>query len=679
MAHRRQGLSRTLPKNFTFPSMRAEELRTPEPASIPLDVPPPPPRPASCRLRRFRIRSGTDVFAQAESDLTSWNSDTSNDCNDNNTNSDIPLPSIEFPHSYDDAVDPLCGGKTTGPASNDRFLAPPQDRTALKTPPAQIRTTPIEMNTTGGWPAWERQASEEPIQRPGSACSHASDSSISSIETFASRRSVGGSCTSAESDLQDPFFFLEFPKKPVVETLPLPQNNGAKKMRREVSKDRWTVEMDSHLWNTYQSYIQDPTMTPFKMTPGSIPPLGVTHRVSREAKKTWDRKAFRLNRQFPFGVRQTQDGNTTPTPKTNSAAKKPGWPRSEASTRRRLKLLCRRKFSIAPHYQRLMLSKTPEPLVDSSSRESSCFDGPEQNSTAFATRDLGVSLVSSSVPEPLAQLTADEPPRQDNHVDWFNHPVHSGGNPPEPTRSGASVAKRSLGLDGPGMAPRLGSPFNYHTWGPDNSKRRIHRHSPMGRGRRETIHVTGHRLRSPPRMDLFSSMNNHTQGQDPFISNPMTSDPDTYSHLEEYARQGKLNDLGNRRVRIRNRGATTSAVNSRAVHQLFSPPSSSSKDETTPREKPFFNHRRNLSGDSIKRLGSPFKMEGPRRPQSSSGRSIRHAPSSSDPFSNGQLAKLEPLPHLQTQGALPYDPTEPGLSDAERIRRQILNMPYSRR
>lgn len=670
MEDRRAGLSRTLPKNFTFLSTCADEPRTPQRASIHLDVPPlppPPPRATSCHSRRFRTRSGTDVSALAHSDPITWNQ----------THSDIPLPSIEFPPASpppsDAAVAP--SSAASGSTSNDRFLAPPRGRTALKTPPAQIRTTPTELNTTGAWSVWDnQQVTGEAIQRPGSSCSHVSDSSVSSVETFASRPSEG-SCTSTESDLQDPFFYLELPKKPVAlqSPPPLPEQDVVNKRRtRQVAaKDRWTGEMDSHLWNTYQSYIQDPTITPFKMTPGSIPPLGVTHRVARKAKRTWDRKAFKLNRDLLSQSHRRDDDNNTPTPKAgNSATTRPSWPKSEASTRRRLKLLCRRKFSIALHYQRLMMSRSPAPLEDSSSRESTCFEALGPSSTAFETRDLGVSLVSSSLPGPLSQLAAAEDRPRDVPVD-FNHPF---GSPKETaiatTAPEDSVAKRSLGLNS--SAPRLGSPFTYHTWGPDNSssKRRVHRHNPMGR--RETIHVTtGFRLRSPPRMDLFSSINNHPQAQDPSHA----SEPDAYSHLEEFARQGKLNDSGNRRVRIRNRGATTSAVNPRALHQLFSPPSSSSKNETLPRERPVTGHRRNLSGDSIKRLGSPFKMEGIRHRHSSSGRSVQHTPSSSEPFAPAQMPALKPSePEIP-----PYNSMEPGISDAERTRRQMLNMQHSRR
>lgn len=672
MANRQRGFSHTLPKNFTFPSLCTEEPTTPHRASIHLDVPPPPPRPASCRSRRFRVRSGTDVSALAESDFrASWNE----------TSSDIPVPSIEFPSQHDQDVAPSCA--PTESNDNNGYLAPPRGRTALKTPPAQIRATPVDFDPPSPWSTWDHHlASGESIERPGSACSHASDSSISSIDTLASRPSVEGSCTSNESDLQDPFCGLELPKKPALEASPfLAQSDANKRRRREDgARHKWSMAMDSHLWNTYQMYIQDPTITPFKMTPGSVPPLGVTHRVAREAKRRWNWRTL--------GARKSQhngDDSATPTPKKISAAKKLGWSKSESSTRRRLKLLCRNKFSISPHYQRLMMSKTPEPLT--SSPEASA-EAHGASSMAFTTRDLGVSLASSTVPQPLAQLAADNQPPERSHSAGtgvrLEQPVTSPMNP--------VVARRSLGLDRHSFAPRLGSPFNYHTWGPDRSKRRTRRHSPMGR--RETIHVTGgFRLQSPPQMDLFSSMNNTNNQQQQQVQEPPAEpvptnepEPNACSQLENLSSQDKMNDMGHRRVRIRNRGATTSAVNSRAVQQLFSPPSSTSKNESSPQEKRASKHRRNLSGETIKRLGSPFKMDAPKRPQSSSfasTRTIRHKPSFSDPFispASGMMPRLSASSQTQVPGAAPpYNVLEPGLSDAERIRRQIMNMSHSRR
>ncbi|PWY78247.1 hypothetical protein BO70DRAFT_372005 [Aspergillus heteromorphus CBS 117.55] len=646
MACRQHGLSRTLPKNFTFAS--GGEPRTPERASAHLDVPPPPPPPrhSSCRLRKSRVRSGTDVFAQAEYDRSTFNPNLA----------DIPLPSIEFSSQDPFATHPC----PTVPSTDDRFLAPPRDRVALKTPPAQIRPDPIDDQNIAPWSSWDPEVLGESIERPGSACSQASDSSISSIETFSSRRSAGGSCTSMESDSYDPFFHLELPPKHASETPTLSQNRK-NKARALFVKDRWTLDMDNHLWNTYQLYIQDPTITPFKMTPGSIPPLGVTHRVAREAKRTWERRRFRLDRQFPFVVSyQRPSSNPTPTPKAD--ATRPTWPKSEASTRRRLKLLCRKKFSIAPHYQRMMQSKSPTPALDLFSRpprESPRADGPSNSSAAYATRDLGVSLVSSSVPGPLAQLAAEDPPPRETSTEWFNNPVMGGSHP---DMAGARPIRSSSVIDQEPI-PRLGSPFTYHTWGPSGSRKRPQR---TPKSRRETIHVTGSRLRSMPRMDAFPNVDHHSMTPHGFTTSESPAEQDTRVQLEELLRHGKMNDMGQRRIRLRNRGATMSAVNHNGLDQLFSPPSSSSRNERSGlAEKPMANPLLNLSGDSIKRLGSPFKVETPKRPQPSP-RFIRHAPSLSDPFATMATA-------------LPYDPTEADMSDAERIRRQILNMPYSGR
>lgn len=89
MANRQHGLSRTLPKDFTYPS--AGEPRTPERASVHLDAPPPPPRHSGSRLRPSRVRSGTDLFAQVRRDFSILNP----------AAPDMPLPSIEFPPARD--------------------------------------------------------------------------------------------------------------------------------------------------------------------------------------------------------------------------------------------------------------------------------------------------------------------------------------------------------------------------------------------------------------------------------------------------------------------------------------------------------------------------------------------------------------------------------------------------
>lgn len=672
-------LSRTLPKNFTFPSLAADgadEPRTPERPSHNVDVPKAPRHSfSSCRLPRVRVRSGTDVCARMDLDLFRFQGSGSGA-------EDVPLPSIEVPQPSTSFEAPY----PEEPVNNDdRLLAPPRQRMVFKTPEAQIHGTPLEPSSDNyPWPSWDQTPSD--IPRPESACSNISDSSIESIETFASRPSVGGSCTSAESDF-DSYFPLEFPKELEMSSPTLPKKQ--KVQRNHVKDKTWTRDMDNHLWNTYQLYLQDPTMTPFKMTPGSIPPLGVTSRVARRAKRTWEKR----HRITALSTPTAADRSGSSTPKAAEKASKAtsAWPKSDAKTRSRLKHLCRRKFCIAPHYQRMMQSRSPEPVADMlGNAESRVHTFAEGSCTTYATRDLGVSLGASlvaSAPTPLAQLA--EAPVVGQSTEWFNNPIST-----SPKASPHASPKTSFSqpsnqhlrprLQPYNIPPRLGSPFVYSTWGPGGSNRQVADLPP----RRETVHIPGRRFRRNTHLDLTPR-----EGDDVFTSKE-PSDEEVQRRLSDYIHDNKFQDIGHGRVRIRNRGATTSAVgpNPRDVSQLFSPPSSlnssqAEPEETTPVMKPPVNPLLNLGGENIKRLGSPFKLEGGFKRRTTPGRFIRHAPSTSDPFSSGGIppyagpaSNPSSTPNQEDKPSVPslQNPFEEGLSDAERIRRQILNMPFTR-
>lgn len=655
-------LSRTLPKNFTFPSLSADEPRTPERPSASIDVPPPPRHSfSSCRLPRVRVRSGTDVCARMDLDLFRFQD-----------SQDVALPSIEVNQQ---GIAP----ETTfsdEPVNDVRFLAPPRQRMAFKTPPAQITGAEYDAcDTENQWPSWDQSPSAHNIPRPSSACSNNSDSSVESIETFASRPSVGGSCTSAESDF-DSYFPLEFPKEPEMSSPTLPKKH---RMMRSQTKDKsWTREMDNHLWNTYQIYLQDPIMTPFKMTPGSIPPLGVTSRVSRRAKKTWE-KRHRITESYPM---RSADRSGSSTPKAVEDATQSAWPKSDAKTRRRLKLLCRRKFCIMPHYQRMMQSRSPEPVADmlGANTQAHVRDFAGNSTAAYGTRDLGVSLISTYDPTLLAQLAEAPLPEVPKKTEWFGNPVQGASDnlmPPPSNQHFNGGSAHDI--------PRLGSPFVYNTWGPGGSNRQVHDLAPPAR----TMHVPGRRARRNTHLvertprdsdDVFSS--DVYGDKDP-------ADAEVQHRLEHYLRDNKVQSIGHGRVRVRNRGATTSgAVGPSDVNQLFSPPSSlnsSQAEETTPVAKPP-NPFLSLQGENIKRLGSPFKLDGGFKRRDAPRRFVRHAPSLSDPFSSGglpsypgPLANPSPIQEQEkATGPSLQDPFEEGLSDAERIRRQILNMPFVR-
>ncbi|CAI7638543.1 unnamed protein product [Penicillium bialowiezense] len=635
-------LSRTLPKNFTF--SLDNEPKTPERPNTTVNVPPPPRHSIhGGRLPRTRARAGTN-------------------------GSDVPLPSIEIPQltSDFDFDAPLLGDTV----NDEGFLAPPRSRMEFKTPPAQIRGTPLDAcDNESEWPSWEQTPGHN-IKRPDSVCSSMSNSSVESIETFASRPSIG-SCTSVESDLFDSYFPLEIPKESEIESPSRPQKQHTKVKKAENS---WTREMDNHLWNTYQIYLQDPTMTPFKMTPGSIPPLGVTSRVARRAKKTWEKKRSRLNQSVSMA-----SADNFATPKGSTEASQPLWPKSDSKTRRRLKLLCRRKFSISPHYQRIMQSRTPEPATEITE-----IYGPPADTrvhdfadnSAYATRDLGVSLVSSH-PNPLAQVTQDFP----SATDWFNNPVPANIPPPV-----VKTPIHHLRVESAPSIPRLGSPFVYNTWGPGGANHHAHAAKTP---RRETYHAPGQRARRNTYLD--QSLQNP---DDVFASTPQKntnpSEEEVDRRLENYVRDNKFQNIGQGRVRIRNRGATTGAVNPRDMDQLFSPPSSLNSGPIEPEETPVGKPNNPLLdlGENIKRLGSPFRIEGGFKRREPPSRPSRAVPALSDPFSSGgpsYVAPHEATSPMQVSPTQvhekapipPFNAGENGISDAERIRRQILNMPFT--
>jgi hypothetical protein len=674
MAQERQGLSRTLPKSFTFSSIESSFPRTPEHPRVEPQIPPPP-RHSSYRVRRPRFDSHASIFSTMSSEPSIFDL----------SRPDVPVPSIEFPVS-----DTMSEPDTTAyeSVSSEFLQVPALRRMEFKTPPAQIRTEPF--NFPRATPDPTEDVEDDPIERPSS---RASDSSVSSIETYTTQPSLGGSCTSPESEIYDPFSFqLTDTNKYVLETPPNSNPNRGKSADLPKRKARWTADMDNHLWNTYQMYLQDPTTTPFKTLPGSLPPLGVSHRVAREAKKTWARLKSRKEQEpvkvVPVSISADDEQSITPTEDRSGSctptAKKPAlprWPRSEAATRRRLKFLCKRKLSIAPHYQRLLQSRSPSPFLDVFTAPPRRPVGPaidHNSSTTFMTRDLGVSLVSSSLPTDFGNFGAVETPTIQlappvETIETMQSPQQA-SNPASVIPGHVPTVQEPF--------PRLGSPFMYNTWGPETSRREAHGVATRGL-RRDTIHVAGSRLRSPPRMDLPSSVQKR-RAHHRLESSPNPGD--VQRGIRDLARDGKLKD-GQRRVRLRNRGNTTSGgfSSKERIEQLFSPtspftfPGNQASSSQAPQEG-FLRPRT----ETIRRLGSPFQPESAPRFHP---RSPRHAPSLSDPFMNSSIksqvhlhhqGEMAPTESRVALGGLPYDPTEEGLTDAERIRRQILNLPYTK-
>ncbi|KAL1310888.1 hypothetical protein AAFC00_001119 [Neodothiora populina] len=389
--------------------------------------PPPPPR-QTFKIRRRRVDNTNATAATAAMTMSE----------------STAVPTIESPTSNinlssgRDAM--LTSGYLAPRPSYLRLLSPP------KTPASQVKTYTGEEDDaqSSEWTMFHHVHGNL-IQRPFSACSDFSDSSASSFGSSNAFSLGGGSCTSPESDAADPFSFYELKSGPVSgPTLPSSSDMPTAKRAKTRRHPKWTPEMDNHLWITYMIYVQDPRVTPFKMLPGTAPPLGVCHRVAREARRSWkgcraspgDRILPRISVHLagsPTAPRfvHGEEDRATPTPTDHRNMTTPKWPRSEAATRRRLRDLCKRKPSLSAHYMRLLRTRSPSPFESSSSssspRQQTVHPTPE--TSTFSSRDLNVSLVAATADSmqsdgPLAQLSKEQPaatpaPAVQRPADWF--------------------------------------------------------------------------------------------------------------------------------------------------------------------------------------------------------------------------------------------------------------------
>lgn len=623
-------MSTTLPRNFAPMGLDGvDEPRTPDQtfAELPL---PPPPHHSTLRVRRPRINM--DDFMGRNNALPAAL-----------FASDIPIPSIEVPKQT--AMDrPIWHQRRTEPSPSEKLRATSyRNGLSPHTPPAQSKPTQEETEQI----FWDRQ-------RSSSSCSTRSDSSFSSNSSFTSRpTSFGGSATSPECDLQDPFMSRSFNLIPATPTKRSKSLTNATTTTSAHSRFRWTVEMDNHLWNVYQMYLADPSITPFKAALGVIPPLGVCNRVARVARRTWS-KATKVPRQMVkrHSFRDVMDDMYAvreKTPKLPSSTESPGdTPQHGFSvgsksqfpdknvTRRRFKELCRQKFSITPHYQRLRESRSPSPFTDQfslhSSKSRTSRGASRQSTTSYTTRDLGISLVASGATGPLAQLvTGDSPPMQSD--DWFNTPVASSSQTNSSPPAGLGINNDSLAPAS--SVPRLASPFTYNTWdGPARPRR-----NPLPDiSHYDTISATGQRLLSPVRLDPFSNAHKRrAQHQLEDELSPGGSDIRNQNTRQELVFTG-AGDISQRRIRLRSRGATLGAsLDSRdRLNRLFSPPLPQLDTSTIDAAPPLSGLVAPEQDDRHKRLGSPFELEANKR--SNRTKSPRHISCLSDPFVSNPFA-----------------------------------------
>ena len=534
---------------------------------------------------------------------------------------DVAIPTIECPRPTSSHRSSLLQQALP---SQENMLHPSYGQADPKTP-QKLKTPENPANL----PDWS-------MHRSVSVSSTMSDSSMSSASSLKSP-SVG-SCTSPEVELQSEAYDTKDMEYPVHA---IPFSN----LTTSPKKKKFTNDMDNHLWNTYQTYIHDPRVTPFKTHPGSIPPLGVTSRVAREAVKSWPgRKGSKGSKNTqsngrPSRAQQLRDINDDTFAFTGLTeadgdsfyeqlapiGPRYSWPRSQAATRARLKELCRQKFSIGPHYQRLMESRSPSPDEESLTATPRTQVSTTAPSSPFATRDLGITLATSTAdsmqPEGfLAQLSTSKTPQdpkflhaspaQPSHQeDWFNTPFESSAKDQEKFQKGKGVK-------------RLASPFMYNTWGPEQAQaaRRVERPvTPINQ--HDTMHVTGPRLLPAIRLQKRRALAELDEEVSPSGSN-MQQD------IEDMLAGRGDGEGSKRRVRVRNRGrgVTVSGLTgeSSRLDSLFAPPS---LDEQTPSRDTDMTHLplapqsalRSRFADPV-RLGSPIDLK-----RTGRARGSRHA------------------------------------------------------
>lgn len=611
--------AQTLPRNFTFTYHDGALPKTPEPSDAEdrtRHSPPPPPREYrdTFRLRRRRppISAAQRSFRAIypPSDIPDPFKESS----------DIVIPSIEvydaptgFYHAESSSNDPM-GQQLAVLSPEIQPYSPP------KTPAAQIYGSvyPLERED----PAEDSSSQGGSLTRPSTACSGFSDSSISSsVESFPSL----GYNNSPKRDMLS--LFGEAPEHdadPMVSS-PL-QSYG----QRVIQKQTWTQDMDDHLWITYMRYLQDPTHTPFKMLPGTAPPLGVCSRVVREAKRTWKGlrtasipSAFRFARwgsSRAAALNEDAGGSATPVA-TDNRRTFATWPRSDAATRKRLRDLCKRKPTLSAHYNRLMHARSPSPFLSSSVRDRSTSLAPEVyspppapvqahvQSNTFSTRDMNVSLFTSisttmQPSHPLSQLTSDAAtPRARASTQFV--PAHGRSPGHQKAQSvhlgfGINESNRQAG------SRALASPFR-----PTHS---FHSTAAEAHGPLQAV-VSG----SNSSLPLGSPVELHQpQPRRSIFKRPATQELEDVEHSEDpLVRQNHLmkelfgpaqpTAIGHRRVRSRGFSLGDMGGTSR-LSGMFSPPAGSDQPESTTQQVQA--NPDSLmpppSIDRVVRLGSPF-------------------------------------------------------------------------
>jgi len=508
--------SATLPRGFRFHYQDGERPKTPEAPSIRELQPPSPPRGPRLRIKR---RNVSQFSAPTEQFLASVAA------------ADIPLPTIEIPQIGEDVemIDQF-----TTPHTVTGFLAPEYsrgDRPLPRTPAPQLVTSVDEVNSKRRH--WYMDATSTPdggLARPSSSLSNPSDWSDDSYFSGGqiSRPSADSTCTSPDDDFVDPFVAFSKGKGKATSLADISTSSSSEILNGQLrSKTRndapWSKEMSEHLWETYQVYLQDPTVTPFRIGASAVPPEGVIHRVAREAKRSWKgpkspagrhlqkRRAVTLTSDSsmrnvegagsPDTTTTSKSGSLTPTGETAPKVYIQ-WQHSSAATRNHLRELCKRKDSLSVQKHRHLQSRSPTPFSQSRVLLRERLRSPPlAPREAFSTRDIAISLTTSTSlsmqPDGLlAKLSEPSGPSTELL-------------PPEnKEQDGQPDIASGIVSDSELPSRQLRSPFAARTYGPSTSNifSTFSRPS-LPDSRYDTISSTGPRLRSPLHFKPSRSLN----------------------------------------------------------------------------------------------------------------------------------------------------------------------------
>lgn len=427
--------STTLPRDFKYRCPLT--LTTPEPNSTVELLQPSPPR----QRLKVRRRNVSNLHAPTEHFLASVAA------------ADLPLPTIECPPISENLE------------NLDRYdskLPKLQRRNSLPRTPKPILSI-NDKQTRENWLMRDEQ--ENHSNRPSS--SHSSNSDFSHDSSYSNSRfgrsSENESCTSPESDYSDPFKFtlvVDHEENKNVHGIDEPSTTKLNaKIHSKVRNDApWSRAQTAHLWATYLLYLQDPTVTPFRIGASRIPPEGICYRVAREARRSWKGPKSGQIRLPSDGLHtRSEIESITPTEKHPQTYAQ--WPHSSSATRNNLRNLCRQRNSSAIHrFQHYLQSRSPTPFSKPAFCQTPKHTVVDDQDSNVSFHDMSVSLsISTAVtmqPDgPLIGLA------QDGKRD-ISRPSSKGSLPLYHTEPRRGIC---------GRTNTLGSPFS-RSYGPSSSK-----------------------------------------------------------------------------------------------------------------------------------------------------------------------------------------------------------------